>query len=163
MVPEKMKGSIGGGGMAAVTEGAHRATGVTGARATGDGAGRLDHEVPEKAQRRRFTAQYKLGILEDAETCSGSGQIGALLRREGLYTSHLSTWRRQRREGSLAGLSAAKRGRKPKRSAVEKQLEQVERENQRLREELRKAHLIIDVQKKLLGFSATRKQRRSRS
>ena len=69
-----------------------------------------DPEVPEKPKRRRFTAEYKLRILEEADGASEAGEIGALLRREGLYSSHLTNWRRQRREGTLAGLSR-RRGR----------------------------------------------------
>ena len=73
-----------------------------------------DPEVPSKARRRRFTAKYKLEILEEAEQCSEPGEIGALLRREGLYSSHLSKWRDQREAGALAGLEPKKRGRKPR-------------------------------------------------
>ena len=73
---------------------------------------RPDPEVPEKAVRRKFTAEYKRSILEQADAGRGEGAIGALLRREGLYSSHLSTWRRQRKEGTLQALSAKKRGRK---------------------------------------------------
>jgi transposase-like protein len=119
-------------------------------------AGRSDPEVPEKAQRRRFTAEYKLGILEAADACRGPGEVGALLRREGLYTSNLNVWRQQRQSGALNGLRPSKRGRKPRRHPEAKRIEQLERENRRLREELRKAQVIIDVQKKvahLLGRS----------
>jgi transposase-like protein len=105
--------------------------------------------VPEKAQRRRFTAEYKLGILDEADACQGSGQIGALLRREGLYTSHLSTWRQQRRAGALNGLGPKKRGRKLRRDPQAERIGQLERQVERLSEELRKAHVIIDVQKKI--------------
>jgi transposase-like protein len=90
-----------------------------------------------------------LGIVEAADACREPGEVGALLRREGLYTSHLSIWRQQRREGALDGLSPNKRGRKPRRPAEAKRIEQLEGENRRLREELRKAHVIIDVQKKV--------------
>jgi len=79
----------------------------------GAAAAERDVEVPEKPARRRYSAAYKLRILEEADACSeNSGELGALLRREGLYSSHLNTWRRQRREGTLAGLSPQKRGRK---------------------------------------------------
>ena len=131
------------------TEGARRATGVAGARAVVVEVQRADPEVPAKAQRRRFTAEYKLRIVEEADGCQEAGEIGALLRREGLYTSHLSVWREQRRAGALAGLVARPRGRKAKQHPREQRLAQVERENARLREELRQAHVIIDVQKKL--------------
>ncbi len=69
-----------------------------------------DPEVPEKALRRRFTAEYKLRVLQEADACSEPGEIGALLRREGLYSSHLVVWRRQRAEGTLEGLRPRKRG-----------------------------------------------------
>jgi transposase len=131
------------------TEGARRATAVSGAGAAANGVGRSDREVPEKAQRRRFTPEYKLRILEEADACQEPGEIGALLRREGLYSSSLGKWREQRRNGALSALRAKKRGRKPRRDPQGKRVEQLERENRRLREELRKAQVIIDVQKKV--------------
>ena len=109
-----------------------------------------DPEVPEKARRRIFTAPYKLKILKEADQCSEPGEIGALLRREGLYSSLLSSWREQRAAGALAGLTPKKRGRKPR--PVDRQAQRVaelERENARLRDQLEKAQTIIDVQKKL--------------
>ena len=109
-----------------------------------------DPEVPAKARRRRFTAQYKLGILEEVDRCTQPGEIGAVLRREGLYSSHLSKWRQQRDAGALAGLTPKKRGRKPR--PVDPQAQRVaelERENARLRDKLEKAETIIEVQKKL--------------
>ncbi len=132
-----------------VTEGARRATGGTGTGSPARGGRRADSEVPEKAQRRRFTAEYKLGIVEAADACREAGEIGALLRREGLYTSHLSTWRRQRRTGALNGLGPKKRGRKVRRDPQAERIAQLERQVERLSEELRKAHVIIDVQKKV--------------
>ena len=72
-----------------------------------------DPEVVPRAERRRFSAEYKLRILEEAEACSERGQIGSLLRREGLYSSHLTTWRQQREQGQLEALSPKNRGRKP--------------------------------------------------
>jgi len=110
-------------------------------------------EVVPRAKRRRFNAEYKLRILEEADASSGSGQIGALLRREGLYSSHLTTWRRQRAQGQLDGLSPKPRGRKP--SADEglvKELTALKRENERLELRLQQAETIIDVQKKLSGL-----------
>jgi len=107
-----------------------------------------DPEVPEKAQRRSFDGAYKLRILDEADRCTGRGELGELLRREGLYASHLNTWRRQRDEGALNGLRRKKRGRKPKRQQ-DRELEGVRRENDQLRERLRQAELIIDVQKKV--------------
>ena len=107
-------------------------------------------EVSEKPRRRRFEAAYKLQVLEEAERCTEPGQVGELLRREGLYASHLNTWRRQRDEGSLQGLSPKRRGRKTKRKdAVALENEQLRRENQRLAERLRQAETIMEVQKKV--------------
>jgi transposase-like protein len=120
--------------------------------------------VPEKAQRRRFTAEYKLGIVEAADACRGAGEVGALLRREGLYSSHLSTWREQQRAGALNGLSPRKRGRKLRRDPQAERVAKLERAVERLSEELRKAHVIIDVQKKmarLLDGAATESEERS--
>lgn len=107
----------------------------------------LDPEVVPRAKRRRFTAAYKLRILEEADQCSTSGQIGSLLRREGLYSSHLSRWRQLRAQGQLQALSGQKRGRKSDLSATE--MVQLRRENERLKSRLEQAELIIDVQKKL--------------
>jgi transposase len=107
-----------------------------------------DPEVPEKARRRSFTAEYKLRILRMVDALSDSGEIGALLRREGLYYSHLTDWRRQRERGELDALAPKKRGRKG-RDPLEVEVERLQRENARQAEELRKAKLIIEVQKKL--------------
>jgi len=138
-------------------EGARRATGNSTAGATTDTPVRPDPEVPEKRQRRQYTAVYKKRILEEAERCADSHQVGAMLRREGLYSSNLTTWRRQREAGTLAGLKPRKRGRKAQpENPLKKQLEALNRENTRLSEKLRKAEIIIDVQKKvseLLGIS----------
>ena len=106
-----------------------------------------DPEVSTKAKRRTFTAEYKRRILEEADGCTESGEIGALLRREGLYSSHLSGWRRQREAGELAGLQPKKRGRKKDEEATE--LARLRRENERLRKQLDQAELIIAAQKKL--------------
>jgi transposase len=107
-----------------------------------------DPEVLPRAERRQYTGQYKLRILEEVEQCRERGQVGALLRREGLYSSHLSKWRRQRAEGQLQALSPQKRGRKAQEVGVE-ELARLQRENERLRARLEQAELIIDVQKKL--------------
>lgn len=110
-------------------------------------------EVITRGARRRFTAEYKLRILREVEACKGTGEIGALLRREGLYSSNLLKWRQQRARGELEGLAEQRRGPKEDPQAVENA--RLKRENERLREELRKAQLIIDVQKKvsqLLGM-----------
>jgi transposase-like protein len=103
--------------------------------------------VTERAKRRRFTAEYKLRILREADACKGDGGVGALLRREGLYSSHLTKWRRQRDEITKAGLKARKRG--PKAKVVDPRVKQLERENARLRRRLEEAETIIDFQKKL--------------
>lgn len=107
-------------------------------------------EIPEKAVRRRFTAEYKLRILAEADGCTAKGQLGELLRREGLYSSLLSHWRRQREEASLSSLKPKKRGRQRKQSDEARQeLKRLQRENRRLTERLRQAETIIDVQKKV--------------
>lgn len=109
-------------------------------------------EVTPRARRRRFTTAYKRRILEEADACE-RGQIGALLRREGLYSSHLSTWRKQRDRNDLVEKT---RGRKANPAAAE--LKRLEQENERLRQELEKARVVIDVQKKLsqvLGLPET--------
>jgi transposase-like protein len=116
----------------------------------GEGQDVPSPEVSEKPVRRRFTAEYKLRILAEADACLESGKLGELLRREGLYSSHLTTWRRQRDEGVLAGLTPKRRGRKAKaKNPLSDENEQLRRENQRLKEQLRQAELIIDVQKKV--------------
>jgi transposase-like protein len=110
----------------------------------------VNPEVPEKAKRRRFEAAYKLRVLAEADRCTEPGQVGELLRREGLYSSHLTTWRQQREAGALEALEAKKRGRKPKRKdAVAVENERLLRENRRLTERLRQAETIIEVQKKV--------------
>ena len=116
--------------------------------ADGGDAQAPDPEVLPRAKRRQYTAQYKLRILEEVERCTERGQIGALLRREGLYSSHLSKWRRQRAEGQLQALSGQKRGRKAQEVGVE-ELTRLQRENEGLRARLEQAEMIIDVQKKL--------------
>lgn len=107
-------------------------------------------EVPEKAQRRKYSAEYKLRILQEADSCQGTGELGALLRREGLYSSHLNTWKRQREEGTLHGLQPKKRGRKgkPKGPLVDR-IAELERENRKLKKRLEQAETIIEFQKKV--------------
>jgi transposase-like protein len=106
--------------------------------------------VPEKPIRRRFTVEYKMRILAEADACSESGQMGELLRREGLYSSHLSNWRRQREAGALVGLTPKRRGRKAKpKNPLAEENQRLHRENRRLAEKLRQAETIIDVQKKV--------------
>jgi transposase len=107
-------------------------------------------EVLEKPVRRRFTVEYKVRVLAEADACTETGQVGELLRREGLYSSHLSNWRRLRDEGVLASLTPKRRGRKAKpKSPMADENERLRRENDRLKEKLRQAELIIDVQKKV--------------
>jgi transposase len=117
---------------------------------------RPNPEVVAVAKRRTFTAAFKLRILAEADAAAAHpGATGALLRREGLYSSHLVTWRRERQTGILEGLTPHKRGPKSKRNPLEEELQKLRRENQRLTEELRKAEIVIDVQKKvgaLLGW-----------
>jgi len=103
----------------------------------------------KKRKRRTFTAQYKLKIVQEADRCTEPGEVGALLRREGLYSSQLTNWRRARDQGQLAALNR-KRGRKPDPDAdLRYELEKMRKENERLRKRLDKAETIIDVQKKL--------------
>jgi len=104
-------------------------------------------EVVAKAKRRQHPAEYKLRILREVETCKGRGDIGALLRREGLYSSLVSKWREQHNRDSLTGLSGKQRG--PKVEANAEELLRLQRENKRLQAQLERAELIIDVQKKI--------------
>jgi transposase-like protein len=102
------------------------------------------------ARRRQFTAGEKLRILEEAAACTVPGELGALLRREGIYSSYLSRWRRARDRGQLDGLGSAKRGRKPlSDAAVAREIARLQRENERLQARLEQAEVIIEVQKKL--------------
>ncbi len=104
-------------------------------------------EVIAKAKRRHFTGAEKQRILREVEACRGTGEIGALLRREGIYSSYLTTWRRERESRELDGLAPKKRGPKPNPEAIE--LAKLRREYARLQERMRQAELIIDVQKKV--------------
>jgi len=109
-----------------------------------------DPEVAAKARRRRYSAAYKQRILAEADRCTASGEIGALLRREGLYSSLLSRWRIQRENGAQAGLEPKKRGPKAQRVDPQaKRIAELERETAQLRRALAKAETIISVQKKL--------------
>ena len=132
------------------SEGARRATGDPAGR---DAAGVPDPEVSEQAKRRRFTAEYKLRILREADACKGDGDVGALLRREGLYSSLLSSWRRQRDEIAGVGLAAIKRGRKGK--VEDPRVKELARENTRLKRRLARVETMLEIQKKaseLLGI-----------
>jgi len=109
---------------------------------------RPNPEVVPKAKRRIFTASYKQWVLEEADKCREQpGRVGALLRREGLYSSHLTTWRRQQKAGQLAGLAPRKRGRKVDETAAENSW--LKQKNERLERQLSQAELINDAQKKL--------------
>jgi transposase-like protein len=113
-------------------------------------------ELSERPLRRTFTAQDKLRILAEIDRVTDTGGIGAILRREGLYSSHLTDWRRQREAGAIGGLTPAKRGRKtaePNPLAAE--LARLQQDNARLKQRLTRAEAIVDIQKKvamLLGI-----------
>jgi transposase-like protein len=110
-------------------------------------------EVSAKAERRRFTAEYKRKILKEADACSRPGELGALLRREGLYSSHLAAWRRVREQGGLAGLSPKKRGPRAKvADPRDKRIVELERDNRRLKARLERAEALIEVQKKVAAL-----------
>jgi transposase-like protein len=139
------------------TEGARRASGVFpgGAPPAGVAAGaeRPEVEVVAKAERRRFTAEYKRRIVREADRCTKPGEIGALLRREGLYSSHLVTWRAARDRGELEGLSPKKRG--PKVAPPDprdKKIAEQEREIARLTKRAERAEGLVEVQKKLAAL-----------
>lgn len=112
-----------------------------------------DSEVVAKAKRRTYTAEYKQRILIEAEAAAViSGGVGALLRREGLYSSLLTYWKRERADGIREALTPRKRGPKFKRNPMEEEVQKLRRQNARLTEDLRKAHIIIDVQKKVAAL-----------
>ena len=116
-----------------------------------------DPEVVAKPKRRQFTAQYRLRILEEAERCTQPGEVGRLLRREGLYSSHLTAWRKARRKarrkGSLRELAPKKRGAKPgERNPLDAKVRALEAKVVRLEHELHTAHTILDVQGKVAGL-----------
>ena len=114
---------------------------------------RPDPEVVAKAKRRIFTGEYKQRILAEADQAKAeSGGIGALLRREGLYSSHLVTWRHERSAGILHALTPHKRGPKSRRSPLDEENQKLRRENERLSEDLRKAEIVIDIQKKVAAL-----------
>src|SRR6267154_6085779 len=110
-----------------------------------------DPEVVARAKRRIFTAEYKQRVLAEADKAKEeSGGIGTLLRREGLYSSHLVTWRHERAAGILQALTPQKRGPKSKRTPLDEENQKLRRQNQQLSEELRKAEIVIDLQKKVV-------------
>jgi len=141
------------------TEGAHRATVVppSSEQIRRPSPSPPDPEVRQGRPRRKFTAKYKLQILQEVDTCTQPGQIGTLLRREGLYYSNLTLWRKQKKQGLLLAMAPKKRGRKPKtKNPLSEQVDQLDKENRRLRQKLQQAETIIEVQKKiseLLGIS----------
>ena len=106
-----------------------------------------DPEVVPKAERRKFSTEYKLRVLAEADACTQPGEIGALLRREGIYRSLLDKWRNQRHKGTLQALAPHKRG--PKVDPLEAENARLRRENERLQKRLLQAETIIEVQKKL--------------
>lgn len=115
-----------------------------------------DPEVVERPARRRFSAEYKLRILREADGCTKAGEIGALMRREGLYSSHLTVWRRAREKGDLGALSPRKRGRKAMRSdPLVKENERLRKEKAALERKVKQVETLLDIQKKvseLLGI-----------
>ena len=136
-------------------EGARRATGASGLSATLR-ATAPDPEVSAKVQRRRFTAEYRRRILKEADACKKHGELGALLRREGLYSSYLANWRRQRDQGELVAGRARTRGPTPK--PIDPRVKHLEVENRRLQRKLARAETIIALQKKvaeILGIPLT--------
>lgn len=122
-----------------------------------NGNGKSDPEVVAKPKRRRFTAKYKLRILREADELDETGGVGEMLRREGLYFSYLSAWRRERERGELDGLRPKARGRKPSPDkGIAKDNHRLARENERLKKQLAQAEAIIEIQKKvasLLGIT----------
>jgi transposase-like protein len=134
-------GSKGAAGREAQRAGGERSF-VAGGRAAP--AGVPDPELVEQAKRRRFTAGYKLRILHEADACSRPGEVGALLRREGLYTSHLTYWRKQREEGALRELGRP-RGRKPA-DGRDREIAELQRRLERSESELAKARKVIEIQ-----------------
>lgn len=107
-------------------------------------------EVVAKGERRRFTAQYKLKVLREADHCKEPGEIGGLLRREGLYWSNLTNWRKQRERGELSGLSGKKRGpQRREKNPLAERVRELERDNLRLKRRAERAEGIVELQKKV--------------
>ena len=122
---------------------------VTAVGVHGESPALADSEVVVRATRRRFTAKFKARVLEEVDRCTRSGEIGAVLRREGLYASHLITWRRQREANGVAGLSRKRGPRANPDSGAARKIAELERSNRRLTEKLRKAGIVIEFQKKM--------------
>jgi transposase-like protein len=114
---------------------------------SGPGKAVPDPEVVTRPKRRRFTTEYKLRILREADGCKQPGEVGALLRREGLYSSHLVLWRRQREQAAHTQLKSRRRG--PKAKVQDPRIKQLERENARLQRRLKRMALLLDIQKKV--------------
>jgi transposase-like protein len=130
------------------TQGARRVTGGFPARGDSERKRAVDPEVPAKARRRQFATEYKRRIVRAADAARDAGEIGAL-RREGLYSSHLVTWRRALERGELAGLSPKRRGRKEKAvNPLAKRVVELERDKRRLERRLKQAELLLEIQKK---------------
>lgn len=113
-----------------------------------------DPEVSDRARRRQFTASDKLRILQELDQCAETGQVGAVLRREGLYSSHLTKWRKERQAGLLQVLSPKKRGQKGV-DPLARENEQLRRENEELKRQLEQAETIIEFQKKVADLFGT--------
>lgn len=142
--------------VAGATERARRASGVAAAGGAPAVPQVADVEVEAKAQRRRFTAEYKRRIVREADRCRKPGEIGALLRREGLYASHLTTWRAARDRGELAGLAPKKRG--PKITPPDprdKKIAEQERVITRLTKRAERAEALVELQKKVAELLGT--------
>lgn len=123
--------------------------------ASGSKALRPNPEVVARAKRRTYAGEYKQQVLAEADAARGSGEIGAVLRRHGLYSSHLTKWRQERKAGILEGLAPQKRGPKSKANPLTAENQKLRQDNERLADRLRKAEIVIDVQKKvamLLGL-----------
>ena len=147
-VVESLKGMWG----SAETEGARRATGVSADVPSAAGASAMvpDPEVPDKPKRRRFTAEYKRKVLKQADACTRPGELSALLRREGLYSSSLAAWRAARDRGEIAGLSPKKRGPKPAPpDPRDRRIAELERETRQFKARAERAEALVEVQKKL--------------
>lgn len=114
---------------------------------------RPEVQVTAKPRRRRFTAQYKRSILEQVDACAKDGDVGALLRREGLYSSHLANWRREREQGELAGLEPKKRGRKAKQvDSRDQRIAELEQQLAKERTRRERAEALVELQKKVVAL-----------
>jgi transposase len=136
----------------AASERSGEAANAAGAPAPGLRSPVPDSEVVARPHRRRFTAEYKRSIIDQADAARDAGAVGALLRREGLYSSHLATWRRQRKQGELDALTPKKRGPKVVVSPLVKENRALQAANARLTKKLKNAELIIEVQKKVAAL-----------